>query len=420
MFDNLHRSWCLHYATEISLSLLACFALAAFAPAKRELQTRHLLICAAAWLCTIAAILLFCLAIGMSISGLYEGVVRLPLHLSKSFIVAVRKELFPITTAATGLVLAILAAWKLKRSPALLSTPLLCLAGVLRITVAIATLYFLSKADRTAILALAPAFVWLLLFPVRHPRSDDSHFARAFLAFLAIFQTLWAYPVAGSQMAFATFLAVLAMVVTLADGIAVIAAAIPAAKIAFAWQIAAAAAILLVAFFDMQQFAASNRQTYDQNIPLDLPGSHWMRLPGAPGSAYQLQPLIAANLRRNADIFYTAPGLCSYYFWTQTQPPTPANATGWMYILNDRQQQQIIDVLEQHSRAVYMIAPRLVDFWMQNKPMPQVPLVQYFKEHFRRAYELYGVQFWVRKDRSSVDIVNADGSVSRLDLPPAN
>jgi hypothetical protein len=415
MLDDLNLFWCLRYAMEISLSLLACFALAALSNTKLQLHPKHLLICAVAWLCTIVAVILLCLALGMSLAGLYEGVVRLPLHLSKSFIIPYRTEFFSVTFSFAGLFLAIMAVRRLARPNTALSPALLLFIGAVRIVVAVFSLYYVSRAERPSVLAISPEFVWLILFPVQRSGAGALRFPRMFLAFLAIFETMWAYPVSGSQLAFATFLCVLAMIVILSDGIADIAAAMSNAKIAFTWKIAATVSILALAFIDMKNFADANRATYDHSMPLDLPGSHWIHLPSDETPVHEL---LVNNLKANADVFYAAPGLFSLNFWTQIPPPTAGNVTGWMYILTNKQQQDIVNVLAAHPRACFIFVPKIVDFWMQEKAMPRGPLIDYVSQHFRHAYDVFSSQIWIRKDRKYFDVIKEDGSTHRVYLKP--
>ena len=76
------------------------------------------------------------------------------------------------------------------------------------------------------------------------------------------------------------------------------------------------------------------------------------------------------------------PGLGSLYFWAGLTPPTGFNATTWMVLLNDFEQEAIIKRCSESNDVVVVYSPMITQFWVQGRDVSARPLVRYISENF--------------------------------------
>jgi hypothetical protein len=219
--------------------------------------------------------------------------------------------------------------------------------------------------------------------------------ARLFLALLAVTETLWAYPVAGSHRAYACFLPALALVLILVDGCQDLAQLLALEASATGRTVArlVRAAVLALVFTDLVTEADTARKYYGERSPLGLTGAAWIRLD--PRMVYHYRRLTSALLEQ-PDTFLTMPGMYSLHFWTGRSPLTTFNLTNWMVILDDERQARIAAALAARPVACVVVDPDLIDFWMQGRPSPQTPLVRYIHANFRPSTKIDHREIWVR------------------------
>jgi hypothetical protein len=162
------------------------------------------------------------------------------------------------------------------------------------------------------------ALVPILLLP-REAGVPAERSARICLAALIVFNELQAYPVAGSQVAFATFLIVPASLLVTKDLIDELTVAHwrpQIAKVGAALAIATMVAVLgAEAFLTM----GSSWDRYWSDPPLRLPGSEFIRLPA--GQAASLEATVDDIRDRSCTTLITYPGMLSFYVWTGLSPP---------------------------------------------------------------------------------------------------
>jgi hypothetical protein len=230
-------------------------------------------------------------------------------------------------------------------------------------------------------------------------RFAGEAFARLFLALLAVTESLWAFPVAGSQRSFMSFLPALALVVSVVDGFRDLAAwPWAASRLGRGLARLGRAAFTTLLFLDIAREADASRRFYDDRRSLGLDGARWIRLD--PGTVSHYRRLIAA-LRDRPDTFFTMPGQYSLYFWTGREPLTTLNLTNWMYILDEQKQRQIAAALEARPGACVVVNSTSLGFWMAGRPVPQTPLVRAIDANFIPTMEIDDVRILVRKGSPS-------------------
>jgi hypothetical protein len=205
-------------------------------------------------------------------------------------------------------------------------------------------------------------------------------------------QVLHAYPIAGTQVAWATFLAIPVGAVALTDGWRRLRAAlvdggildIARARLAGA---ALAAGLIVVTAGGAYATHRELATAYERAVPFGLPGAEKIRVPAEQAALYKL---LVGTLTARCRTFVTQPGLNSFYLFTGMEPPTRTNATVWMLLLSDAQQERIVERLAH--------APQPVCALRRQRRVFTTPLARYIEERFVTLYERDFFEFRVRRE----------------------
>jgi hypothetical protein len=325
---------------------------------------------------------------GTGLRGLLEGILIAPLRHPGSFFVAPDLGAGTYVAAVAGLAGAFGFAWARRhgwteRFPGSAVTGAAQLLG--------GVVLWLGITDRLALspLALTPPFLWLAL---AGPRPESGSPGLRVLATVAALQTLHAYPVAGTQVAWATFLAIPVGAVALTDGWRRLRIALVATGAADPAPARAAGAVLATALIALTAGGAfaTHRQlarAYERGVPFGLPGAESIRVPVEQATLYRL---LVGTLRARCRTFVTQPGLNSFYLFTGMEPPTRRNTTIWMLLLSDAQQEQIVERLADTPAPVCALRRQRREY--------TTPLARYIEERFVTLYERDFFEFRVRRE----------------------
>jgi len=244
-------------------------------------------------------------------------------------------------------------------------------------------------------LPLLPVFV----VPIR-PDSAPHRAGRLSLwivALVALPQVLHAFPVAGSQMAWGTFLLLPLFVAGVAEAWECLAAS--AAR--GGWWIVPAgwAALLLVGLFQLGQLAQTGWTRYHTSRPLDLPGAADIRIEGYFRQALRLLTL---NAGIHADVLFSRQGMYSYNLWSGVPTPTAQNATHWFWLLDEAHQQEIIARLQATPRSAFIVSRALDDLLARLHVSMDSPLQSYLTSHYKPLLEYHDFIFYVPNDSRAV------------------
>jgi hypothetical protein len=252
------------------------------------------------------------------------------------------------------------------------------------------------------LLGFVTPFCWLLLCAPEGAERRQTH-ARFLLATTAVLQTLYAYPIAGSQTYFIRVLLIVLAAISLLDGLRSLRR--PAALAAMARRFArpAAALTLIGVAIAYPVSAYRAKRLYASLTPLGLPGAERIHLAKSEAEDYQW---LVARLRQNCDIFVGLPGVPSFYFWTGKplpgpahQAPGPLNSASWMLTFSPAEQQAVIDDLSRYPGACAVYHPGGVKFWNTGKLDVHVwRLANYILTHFKTVGQTGDYQFMVRKE----------------------
>lgn len=236
------------------------------------------------------------------------------------------------------------------------------------------------------LLPLTPLF----LLPLGEaPAGGRRRPAAALVALIGLGQVLHAYPVAGTQMAWGSFLLLPLMAGGLAD-----AAAHLACRIRRPWFVPAVAAVALAAAgWQAKLLFGQGWGRWNTSDPLGLPGAESVRPPE--NVRYALR-ILTANAALHADMLFSRPGMFSFNLWTGLPTPTGRNATHWFWLLNEAEQQAIIDRLEAEPRSAVISSRPLIDFLDGRLNMTITgPLNDFIRTHYRPLFTVTGYDFLV-------------------------
>jgi hypothetical protein len=244
--------------------------------------------------------------------------------------------------------------------------------------------------DYLSMILLGPPTVALLLVrPIDRSRPTGETTGRTFLAFLAVTELLWVYPVPGDQLAFASYLTSLCVCIYTADGVNDLLALAkthgPGSEIKFIplLKVISSLCIGFVCFLGARH---ASKVYYDKLVPLRLPGMHLIRVPE--GQRQEVEGLVD-YLRKKSGTFFSMPGLSSLYFWTEKPPVTGLNNTAWMLTFSEQQQRKVIHSLEENGVLMLVVAPDLVEYWQRPVPPPKCRiLVRWIEQHFHPALRI--------------------------------
>src|SRR4029077_13047044 len=214
--------------------------------------------------------------------------------------------------------------------------------------------------------------VLALLVPLGSSAPSES-FGRAFLALSAALHAATAYPVAGSQIVWSSFLLIVASYVCVGDGLAYLRTFV-ADTPAFAR--AAATGFLcwgLAVYYASLTPVADLRTQFRTEVPLPFEGAQSIRLPHSQVAVYTW---VTQNLKGHCSDFVTLPGYGSLYLWSGMRPPTGYNVTAWTFLLNDQEQRKTVNRMHEASRPCALYNASGAAAW-EPQPVSGRPLVDY-------------------------------------------
>ena len=247
-------------------------------------------------------------------------------------------------------------------------------------------------------LAEALPVVWLALTGPASDTDPDREVGRSVLVAVAVLQALHAYPVAGSQVAWATFLLIPVGALLIVDGWRTMGAAVRAESgTAPRWvrAIAGSLAAGMVALAGTTAFATGQRlkSVYDAGVPLNLPGAEHIRVGPRHAALYRT---LTVNLATHCRTFVAIPGFSSLYLFSRLEPPSMMNITLWMPLLTPSEQLAIVARLTAMTGSVCAIRNRMPGWEAYD-----TPLVRYVSEEFVTIFNIDHYAFMVRRKPAS-------------------
>jgi hypothetical protein len=340
---NLGEKWALLFASQSCATILAVGSVAFVFCNKSKIGLTPLLTAGAVFAAVSSILVLFVLRTGTPLLVMVETIIGGPSKLGTSFSIPLRVPYSLVSAFAAVFSAGAVVAFRHRLScHQWVLVALKGLFGVVGI--------FLMISDYNRELGYLLPWSWLLLIP---RGADDLwdprvNFARIFLCTVAAWESLQAYPVAGTQVVVGTILLTLIYAFCLHDAAIGLAAHPRVARhlaqlnpptsvlvrtLAFA--------CLFYLFIDQWCMPFSAWGYYRSMIPLGLTGAEYLRLPAAQVEAYRA---LTQYVQNEVDAFYTVPGFNSLYFWAHKSPPTYLVVPESL-LLNSNQQLQVIEAL---------------------------------------------------------------------------
>jgi hypothetical protein len=233
--------------------------------------------------------------------------------------------------------------------------------------------------------------------PLTNAAPDARRLAGWGVACVALPQVLHAFPVAGSQLAWATFLCVPVLVA----GVFELRATLPQLLPRFGRRLVRAGGVVLpvVALYQLGLLAHTGWERYTHSRPLDLPGAGDIRLDGKTRQAFRLLHL---NASIHADLLFSRQGMFSHNIWSGIPTPTAQNATHWFWLLPEARQQEIIARLAATPRTGLITSHSLDAFMVKEKIPVTGPLQDFVQGHYRPLFDYGDFTFHVPRASRAV------------------
>lgn len=389
MAPKFGESWVRHYGVHVAIAALAVVIVLRSRSA-RSRDSRELWWLAGGLLVTGVVVCLALIAAGTSPGGLVEGIIAQPLRQSDAYNVPLSLDRRTWAFDLLGLTGAIAFAYVGRGRSSRGGAAFASFTGVLSILVGLEmalsvigkTVFFdLTSFDGNQFAFLS--FAWVALIPLPGDEDGATAFGRLLLPPLAVLQALHAYPVAGSQIPWSTFLLIPVGALCVAGGARTLARSLDGARerravAAFA-VVAAALAMLVLVNTQLRQPLHDFRAAYDEGVSLGLAGAEDVHVSPEEASLYrQVTRAIKADCRS----LVMLPGMNSFYFWSGLEPPTGYNATGWMTLFDDAHQERVIEETSRIRGLCLLENHWLAEAW-SGGAIPDGPLVRYLRHGFR-------------------------------------
>lgn len=246
--------------------------------------------------------------------------------------------------------------------------------------------------------------LWLFAWPLAENPAPSDH-ARSWVAWVLLGQSLHAFPVPGSQLAWSAVLAVPLAAIGAWNAAIWLTSQKPGTWFSSRGSRLMAGAFLAGIFFTTAWQFMKVAMRYRDGQFLSMPGAEMIRLPDNASARYQV---LTVNAVAYADMLFSLPGMFSFNLWTDLPTPTEANVTHWFSLLDESQQRDIIAALESHPRACVIVDHAHLDFLKEKGLTPRGLLRDYIDKSFEPAFWVDRFAFCVHRGRQIAPFLLAD------------
>ncbi len=415
----LHEPWILTFVTlYVPAGIAAVIALRRSASPRVDWTTLAWGVGAGALV--IVAVTLVVFARGTTPAEMLEGVLLGPLRTPAAFNfryrwpVGVREFAFVSLAACVG------ASLLHRRHAARVDIAIAVLRLLAGIALAWGVLRLPAFSPDRPVVSFGAACLWVFFWPLPG-ENPAGRSAANWIGLLLLGQYLHVYPVAGSQLAWATFL----ILPFVALGVHGAARHLFSLEALAGWSVSRAGRIGVPALLAVVTATLGWRfelfgARYNEGSDLRLPGVEFLRVPTPTAGTFRL---LAANAAVHADMLFSEPGMFSYNLWSGVKPPTLSCVTHWFSLLSVPRQRKIQEALEADPGACVIVARGHIKFLTQYSFPPYGELHEYIARNFTPAFSVDGFEFCVRQGRQ-IDPVLVGELLSRPDVkagsPEAN
>ena len=244
---------------------------------------------------------------------------------------------------------------------------------------------------------LAAPFIWVAALGIG-PESDNVAFGRAAICLVGALGCLEGFPVAGSQVLWASLGLVPVGILCTADGVRLmshtdtgIAHAAPK-FVRRTISVVLGAMLASLTIGNVGKALSQWRSYYDSNKPVALRGAASVRLPVSEDVGLRH---VTAFLTAHCSTYWSVPGLNSFYFFAGQAPPTGLNVTqSWWTALSFDQQSQVLQALRHTSRLCIVEDGQFVNNTFLGVRVPPTPLLHFIETKFSVVQVFAGYPAW--------------------------
>jgi hypothetical protein len=400
LFRQLGQSWVLVLAIQFTLAVLGLLWLAPPAQTGARLSDR-------AWIAVPGASLLagglVCLLVwqhGTGLQTLFQAVLIDPIRMPTKFLVGLTWYPEVWLLALAGAIAVFKAGREFRNQGRLTPFTMWAILGIRVAGLAALVIFAPRWPSYTGVfhfsaycLPLLPVFV----VPLTAPAASPQYLGRWGVACLALPQVLHLFPVAGSQLAWATFLCLPVMVAGVFDLREALPRLLPGSGRGLV--VTGGIALFTAATIQFALLAHTGWQRYVHSRPLDLPGAENIRLDGPTRQAFRLLNL---NARIHATLLFSRQGMYSHNLWSGVPTPTAQNATHWFWLLPDTQQREIIARLKAARQTALITSHSLDAFMVKQNIAVSGPLQDFLVNHYRSFFSYGDFSFHVPADSRAI------------------
>ncbi len=391
MRKSLSDAWVRMFVLVTGCGACAVVAASQFNRAAPSLVARAVLQATVAGALVVGVTFAVTLATGTTMGQLLDGIILDPLRQPSVYSFAFNWRAGTAVIAVGGVLLAL---WLATKPPARRVEWIVPARIAAAVVYAFCATEYFSIGQIGFALSFGVATAWVFVLPIRE--DDNNTGTRAWLALLLVTQSLHAYPVPGSQIAWGTFL----WAPLVAIGICDIAKVVRAR--ALGW-------LSVLGFGGMSLFIAANYATvsyrrFMARTELGLAGAEHLRPPAMVAGAIRM---LVRNAQVHGDMLFSMPGMLSFNLWAGLPTPTVANTTHWFTLLSASQQDQIQRRLAADPRAVIIVQRFILDRLEAEHRRIDTPLERWLVANYHRVFTVESYEFWVRNGRTVVPVQSA-------------
>jgi hypothetical protein len=348
-----------YFVTAYLVALVAIVCVAAGRRAERQPETRTLVSLVVGVGACVFVGLAATLFTGTTPRSLLDGLVMIPANLAKRYHNGFKQPAgrYSLAICAGALPAGALLWWRklTNASPAWI--------GLVQFLAGAGLLLAFSYHTRIPLTG-SLLFLWLLIADGSRI-SARAYANRLLLALVALFFSLQFFPMSGEQVDWAGILPMTAAAVLVGDGMNCLADKGLPFRFWFrnraARLVKAAAALLALYMFAWVGRSAFGIWTqWRHRGALNLPGTHWLRLPRAEEASFHA---IVAEIDRNCQSVLTLPGLYSFSLWSGVPPSERMRVNSWPFLWSDQLQETELRRVREENRGCVLVNRKVYYFF---------------------------------------------------------
>jgi hypothetical protein len=221
-------------------------------------------------------------------------------------------------------------------------------------------------------------------------------FLRVLLPALAVAETLQVYPVAGSQMRIAALIFVPVGALCIADGLASLRPGAPPAAVSrrSGWGSSPASQSRRWGEVRRRRAGPPDRGQRGR-LPRPARAALSRRRADAAwrGAGGRIRTAGGAAARQPLHELHRLSNVNSLYLWSGIEPPRPSAPGAWITALDNAEQRPIVARLRASPRPCAIRSEGLAAAWLNGKPRPETPLVDYVFDQFQPVEQFGEFEF---------------------------